>query len=75
MNDHVETLEHLKRTCIDLAVQFGPKLLVAIGIIIFGIIVGRWVGRVLDSSLKKFHLEPPVLLLLRTLHFEYSVVF
>ena len=64
MNDHVETLEHVKRTCIDLAVQFGPKLLVAIAIIIFGVVVGRWVGRVLESSLKKFHLEPPVLLLL-----------
>ncbi|MFA6291932.1 MAG: mechanosensitive ion channel domain-containing protein, partial [Victivallales bacterium] len=64
MNDHVETLEHLKRTGIDLAVEFGPKLFVAIAIIIVGVVVGRWIGRVLESSLKKFHLEPPVLLLL-----------
>lgn len=64
MNDHVETLEHLKRTGIDLAVQFGPKLLVAIAIIIIGVVVGRWIGKILDNSLRKFHLEPPVLLLL-----------
>lgn len=64
MNEHVETLEHLKRTGIDLALQFGPKLLVATAIIIIGIFVGRWVGRILDNNLRKFHLEPPVLLLL-----------
>ena len=64
MNDHVETLEYLKRTGIDLAVQFGPKLLVAIAIIVVGVVVGRWVGRVLDGGLRKFNLEPPVRLLL-----------
>jgi small conductance mechanosensitive channel len=64
MNDHVETLEYLKRTGIDLAVQFGPKLLVAIAIIVVGVVVGRWIGRVLDGGLRKFNLEPPVRLLL-----------
>lgn len=60
MNDHVETLEYLKRTGIDLAVQFGPKLLVAIAIIFIGVVVGRWVGQGLDKVLRKLNLEQPV---------------
>jgi small conductance mechanosensitive channel len=62
MND--ETLDYLKRTGIDLAVEFGPKLLVAIAIIFVGVVVGRWTGRILDSAMRKFNLEPPVRLLL-----------
>ena len=64
MNEHVETLEYFKRTGIDLAVEFGPKLLVAIIIIFVGVVFGRWIGRVLEKTLIKFNLEPPVRLLL-----------
>jgi small conductance mechanosensitive channel len=60
MNDHTETIEYLKKTGIDLAVQFGPKLLVAIGIVIVGVVVGRWIGQLLDKALRKLELEPPV---------------
>lgn len=60
MNDQLETLEHVKRTIIDLAIQFGPKVLVAVVIIVAGVFVGRWAGRNIDGRLKKFHLEPPV---------------
>jgi len=60
MNDNTETLEYLKKTGIDLAVQFGPRLLVAIGIIIVGVVVGRWIGQLLDKWLRKLELEPPV---------------
>ena len=60
MNDQLETLEHVKRTVIDLAIQFGPKVLVAVAIIVAGIFVGRWAGRIIDGGLRKFNLEPPV---------------
>lgn len=60
MNDQLETLDHVQRVVIDLAIQFGPKVLVAILILIAGFYVGRWVGRVTDGGLNKFHLEPPV---------------
>ncbi len=60
MNDQSDTIEYLKKTGIDLAVQFGPKLLVAIGIIIVGVVVGRWIGQVLDKVLRKLELELPV---------------
>ncbi|OGV37147.1 MAG: mechanosensitive ion channel protein MscS [Lentisphaerae bacterium GWF2_49_21] len=59
-NANTDTLEYLKRTGIDLAVQFGPRLLVAIGIIIIGVVVGRWIGQLLDKVLRKLELELPV---------------
>ena len=60
MNDQLGNLEHAQRVIIDLAIQFGPKMLVAITIIIAGVYVGRWVGRFVDGGLKKFSLDPPV---------------
>jgi small conductance mechanosensitive channel len=60
MNDQLDTLSHVQREIIDLAVRFGPKVLVAVGIIVVGIYAGRWAGRVADRGLSKFHLEPPV---------------
>lgn len=64
MNDQLDTFSHVHRVIIDLAIQFGPKVLVAIAIIVAGVYVGRWVGKILDGGLKKFNLEPPVRLLL-----------
>lgn len=60
MDDQLDTLEHVQRTIIDSAIQFGPKLLVATIIIIAGFYVGRWIGRATNNALRSFHLEPPV---------------
>ncbi|HEY8119239.1 MAG TPA: mechanosensitive ion channel domain-containing protein [Methylophilaceae bacterium] len=60
MNDQLATVDHIKRMVIDLAIQFGPKVLVAITIIIAGVYVSRWVGRMLDGGIRKFNLEQPV---------------
>jgi small conductance mechanosensitive channel len=60
MNDQLETIDHIKRTIIDLAIQFGPKVLVAILIIVAGVMVGRWVGRMMERGLHKLDLEPPI---------------
>jgi len=60
MDIQLETLEHVKRTVIDLAIQFGPKVLVAVAIIVAGVYAGRWAGRIIDGGLRKFDLEPPV---------------
>ena len=60
MNEHVETLNQVKGTLIDLAIKFGPKVLVAIIIIVAGLYVGRWVGKAMARGLRKFNLEPPV---------------
>jgi small conductance mechanosensitive channel len=60
MNDHVETLNQVKSTVIDLAIKFGPRVFVAIVIIILGVFVGRWVGNVIARGLRNFELEQPV---------------
>jgi small conductance mechanosensitive channel len=53
-----------KDTALDLAIRFGPKLLVAILVLVAGYYVGRWVGAFFERWLGKLHLEPPVRLLL-----------
>jgi small conductance mechanosensitive channel len=60
MDEQLKTLDQIQHTAVDLVVNFGPKLLVAILILGAGVVVSRWVGRVLDPALAKFELEPPV---------------
>jgi small conductance mechanosensitive channel len=60
VNDQLSNFDHVQRVVIDLAIQFGPKVLVAILIIIAGVFAGRGVGKAIDRGLKKFNLEPPV---------------
>jgi len=60
VNDQLSNFDHIQRVVIDLAIQFGPKVVVAILIIIAGVFAGRWVGKATDRGLKKFNLEPPV---------------
>jgi small conductance mechanosensitive channel len=60
MNASVTSLEQVKATAIDLAIRFGPKLLVALLILFLGVAVSRWVARWLARALMKIELEPPV---------------
>lgn len=60
MNEPLETLEHVKRTVLDLAIQFGPKVLVAVIIVIAGLLVGRWAARIVERGLRRVEIEPPV---------------
>ena len=60
MNEHVETLSHIKAAVLDLAFKFGPRAVVAVIIIVVGVLVGRWAGRAMARGLRKFDLEPPV---------------
>jgi small conductance mechanosensitive channel len=60
MNEHVESLTQVKATVVDLAIRFGPKVFVAIVIIVAGVFVGRWVGKAMARGLRKFDLEAPV---------------
>jgi small conductance mechanosensitive channel len=60
MNTGLDPLAHAKDTLIDLAVRFGPKVLVALLIVIVGLIVAGWVARATDRGLGRMDLEPPV---------------
>ena len=60
MNNQLDPLAHAKDTLLDLAVRFGPKLLVAIFIMTVGFFVAGWIARVSDRGLHRLDLEPPV---------------
>ena len=64
MNDQIQTISSVKDTLLDLAIRFGPKLLVAILILVAGAIASRWVSRWLLRMLGRLELEAPVRLLL-----------
>src|ERR1700726_3139555 len=60
MNNQLDPLAHAKDTLLDLAVRFGPKLLVAIFIMPVGFFVAGWIARMSDRGLHRLDLEPPV---------------
>jgi len=64
MGDQLQTLDQVRATAIDLGMRFGPKLVVAILILVAGYMVGRWAGRGTERMLARMHLDPPVMSLL-----------
>jgi small conductance mechanosensitive channel len=64
MDLHLSSIEHIREQIIDLLIQFGPRLLTAILIVIAGGIVGGWAQRWLMRALRRFDLEPPLRVLL-----------
>jgi small conductance mechanosensitive channel len=64
MNTQIATIDQVRNTALDLAIRFGPKVLVAIIILVAGAFVARWVSRWLMRALHRIELEPPVRALL-----------
>jgi small conductance mechanosensitive channel len=60
MNNQLDPLAHAKDTLLDLAVRFGPKVLVALLILAAGLFVAAWAARAVDRGLRHLDLEPPV---------------
>ena len=60
MNNQLDPLAHAKDTLLDLAVRFGPKLLVALLILAVGFVVAGWAARAVGRGLRHLDLEPPV---------------
>src|SRR5262245_27833602 len=60
----IAQFDQMTNTAIDLGMRFGPKLVVAILILIAGFVAGRWASRSTQRALARFHLEPPVQALL-----------
>jgi small conductance mechanosensitive channel len=63
MDGELKSLSHIQSTAIDMALQFGPKVMAAVLILATGVITGRWIGRATERGLARFSLEPPVRLL------------
>lgn len=64
MDSNLDTINHAKDQLIDMALRFGPKILVAVFILIAGVMAARWIGGKAKRGLERFDLEPPVRLLL-----------
>jgi small conductance mechanosensitive channel len=64
MNASGTSIDQIKSTLIDLAIRFGPKVLVATLILFVGFMVSRWVSGWLARALNRIELEPPVRALL-----------
>ena len=60
MTNQLATIEHAKEKLIDLTIQFGPKVLAALLIMLVGVFVARWIAGVIRRWLEKLELEPPV---------------
>jgi len=64
MTNQLATLEQAKAKVVDLSIEFGPKVFTALIILAVGFFVGRWVAGLVQRSLERLNLEPPVRLLL-----------
>ncbi len=76
MKSQFGDLEHIQNTIFDLAITFGPKILVAIAIILVGVFAGGWIAKAVDGGLRKFNLEQPVRqLLVRIVRIFVLIIF
>jgi small conductance mechanosensitive channel len=64
INNEIKTIDHIKTEVIDLSIRFGPKVLVAILILVAGALIGGWLARATDRGLTRLEMEPPIRLLL-----------
>jgi small conductance mechanosensitive channel len=63
METNLTALSHAKNVLLDMALQFGPKLVVAVLILTVGAFVGRSLGRATERGLVRLEFEPPARLL------------
>ena len=64
MNLDPATIQNLIQTLFQKAIEFGPRLLTAVVILVLGYFVGRWLGKIAHRWLGKIELDPPLRMLL-----------
>ena len=64
MEGQIQSLDQVRASAIDMAFRFGPKLIVAIIILLLGYLAARWAGGFIRRLLKSFRLQPPVQILI-----------
>jgi len=60
MGDQLQALDQVRSTAIDLGMKFGPKLVVAILILVAGYAAGRWAAGATTRMLARLQLDAPV---------------
>jgi small conductance mechanosensitive channel len=60
MPDKLQLLEQAKEKVVQMSIEFGPRAVTAILILIVGFFVTRWASKLLQRWLAKIELEPPV---------------
>jgi len=60
MTNQLATITYLKQKIVDLSIEFGPRALTALLIMVAGVFVSRWAVSVFERWLGKLELEPPV---------------
>ena len=64
MNEHIETVDRVTATALDMAIRFGPRVAVALLILAVGLYLGRWAGGLTQRRLTQRKFEPQVVKLL-----------
>jgi small conductance mechanosensitive channel len=59
-----ENLQTLIDKVLTMAIEFGPRALTALVILVIGYLVGGWIGKALRRWLDKLELEPPLRMLI-----------
>ncbi len=76
MDEQLRLLDRAADAAVDMAIRFGPKVLVAALILLAGWFAGRWAGRAAARALAKLRLEPPLLsLVARIAHLAVLALF
>ena len=57
MNEKFDSLDQARTTAIDLAIRFGPKLVVALLIVTVGYFVARWISRAAGRLFGRLHID------------------
>jgi len=76
LGNDLKALDHYKAEAFDLAIRFGPKLLVAVLVLVAGGFIGGWLARLAEQALTRMQMEPPVRsLLVRLLRVLVFILF
>ena len=76
LQDANATLQHAKEKAVDISIQYGPKMVAALLIMVVGFFAARWAGNLVQRWLAKIELEPPVRsLLLRVVRSLVFIIF
>lgn len=59
-----ESIQNLIDKLLTMAVDFGPKAITAVVILVIGFFVGGWIGKAMHRWLGKLEMEPPLRMLI-----------